>query len=469
MREIKTQVVVLGAGPGGYSAAFRAADLKKQVVLIERHENLGGVCLNVGCIPSKALLHFSKIIAETKQVKAHGLDFGAPIINIDKIREWKESVIKKLTTGLKGLARQRKVEIVNGVAKFISPNQIEVQTVAELVVITFENAIIASGSSPITLPFLPHNDPRVINSTGALALKDIPGEFLIIGGGIIGLEMANVYNALGSKIYIAEMMDQLIPGMDKDIVKSLHMYINRQYAKIMLETKVTKVDAKDDGLWVTFEGKNAPLEPVRFDKILASVGRNPNGKTIGAENANITVNARGFIPVDKQLRTNVPHIFAIGDVIGNPMLAHKAVHEGRLAAEIIAGLSPTLKYQYIPGVAYTDPEVANVGLTEAEAIEQGVAYGKGMFPWAACGRSLSLGRQEGMTKLLFDANTKKIIGGGIVGPNAGELIAEVALAIEMGATAEDMAHTIHAHPTLSETVMMASEVFLKTVTDLFIP
>jgi dihydrolipoamide dehydrogenase len=470
MREIQTQVVVLGSGPGGYSAAFRAADLKKQVVLIERYENIGGVCLNVGCIPSKALLHCSKLIAEAKQMSAHGVDFGTPTINIDKVREWKESIVKRLTSGLKILAKQRKVEIITGTAKFISARQIEVQTENTATIITFEHAIIAAGSSPVTLPFLPHQDSRVMDSTDALALKEIPKEFLILGGGIIGLEMANVYHALGSKIHIVEMMDQLIPGMDKDIIKPLHLYLNQQYAKIMLETKVTQVEAKADGLWVNFEGKNAPAEPQRFDRILASVGRKPNGKLIGAENAKIAIEARGFIPVDDKLRTNVPHIFAIGDIIGNPMLAHKASHEGRRAAEIIAKMAThTSPTECIPGVAYTDPEVASVGITEAEALQKGIKYGKGTFPWAACGRSLSLGRQEGLTKLIFDPDTRQVIGGSIVGPNAGELIAEVTLAIKMKATAEDLAHTIHAHPTLSETVMMAAEVFAGTATDIFIP
>lgn len=468
MREIKTQVVVLGAGPGGYSAAFRAADLKKQVVLIERYENLGGVCLNVGCIPSKALLHCSKLIAETKQMANHGVAFGAPKIDIDKIRGWKESVVKKLTSGLKILAKQRQVEVITGIGNFSSANQIDVQTATEIVRITFENAIIAAGSAPVQLPFLPQDDPRIMDSTDALALTEIPSEFLIIGGGIIGLEMANVYHAFGSKIHVVELMDQLIPCMDKDIVRPLHMYINKQYSKIMLETKVTKVEAKPDGLWVTFEGKNAPADPQRFDRVLAAVGRKPNGNMISASKANVFVDTRGFIPVDEQFRTNVPHIFAIGDIIGNPMLAHKAVHEGRLAAEIIAGKNYTFAHKCIPGVAYTDPEVASVGITETEAQQNGTKYGKGIFPWMACGRSLSLGRSEGITKLLFNPTTRQIIGGCIVGPNAGELIAEVGLAIEMQATAEDIAHTIHAHPTLSETVMMSAEVFAGTVTDLFI-
>lgn len=465
---INTNVVVLGSGPGGYSAAFRAADLGKQVVLIERHENIGGVCLNVGCIPSKALLHAAVVLDETKQMAAHGIDFGVPKIDIDKLRGWKDSVVKRLTGGLRMLAKQRKVEIITGVAKFIAPQQIEVQTVQGTEVINFEHAIIAAGSASVKLPFMPE-DPRVMDSTAALALTNIPQEMLVIGGGIIGLEMATVYHALGSKVQIVELMDQLVPGVDKDIVRPLQQIVTKKYAKIMLETKVTAVEARDDGLWVTFAGKNAPAEAQRFDKVLVAVGRKPNGKLINAESAGVVVDTKGFIPTDKQMRTNVPHIFAIGDVAGNPMLAHKAVPEGRLAAEVIAGKNHSFQAKCIPSVAYTDPEIATVGLTEVEANAKGIKYAKGVFPWLASGRSLSLGRQEGITKLLFDPESKRILGGGIVGPNAGELISEIALAIEMQATAEEIAHTIHPHPTLSETIMMAAEVFEKTVTDLYLP
>lgn len=468
MRELKTQVVVLGGGPGGYSAAFRAADLGKQVILLERYENLGGVCLNVGCIPSKALLHAARVLDEAKQFHAHGIAFGDPQIDIIKLRAWKDSIIKRLTIGLKGLARQRKVELLTGVGKFVSANQIEVITAQEPILISFENAIIAVGSASAKLPFIP-DDPRIMNSTDTLGLPEIPKEMLVIGGGIIGLEMATVYSSLGSKITVVELTPQLIPGVDADIVKPLQQYNTKKIEQVLLSTKVSKVEAKHDGVWVTFEGKNAPVEPRRFDRILVSVGRVPNGKLINAEKAGVTVDAKGFIPVDEQMRTIVTHIFAIGDVIGNPMLAHKAVSEGRIAAEIIANVSHHPRSKYIPSVAYTDPEVAVVGLSENEAIQQGVLYTKAIFPWLASGRSLSLGRQEGLTKLLFDPVSKKVLGGGIVGPNAGELISEITLAMKLGATANDIAHVVHPHPTLSETVMMSAEVFLGTVTDLYFP
>ncbi|EKE01441.1 MAG: hypothetical protein ACD_21C00132G0012 [uncultured bacterium] len=469
MRELKTQVMVLGAGPGGYSAAFRAADLGKQVVLIEQNENLGGVCLNVGCIPSKALLHAARVLDEAKQFHAHGIDFGEPQIDINKLRGWKEGIIKRLTAGLKGLARQRKVVLLTGVGKFISANQVEVVISEESVLVSFDNAIIATGSMPVKLPFIP-DDPRIMDSTDALNLPEIPREMLVIGGGIIGLEMATVYSSLGSKVTIVELTDQLIPGIDADIVKPLQQYNSKKIQKILLSTKVSKIEAKPDGLWVNFEGKNAPGEPQRFDRVLVAVGRKPSGKLIAAEKAGVLVDEKGFISIDEQMRTNVAHIFAIGDVVGNPMLAHKATHEGRIAAEVIAGINSNFHdyLKCIPSVAYTDPEIAVVGLSENEAKQKGIAYTKAVFPWAASGRSLSLGRQEGFTKLLFDPISKKILGGGIVGPNAGELIAEIALAISMGATAEEIAQVIHPHPTLSETTMMAAEVFLGTVTDLYL-
>lgn len=463
----KAEVLVLGSGPGGYTAAFRAADLGKKVVLVEREENLGGVCLNVGCIPSKALLHAAKVIDEAEFMSANGVDFGKPKIDLTKLRGWKDSVVKKLTGGLKMLAKQRKVEVVQGTGKFTGPNELIVEGPNGKSTITFENAIIAAGSEPVRLPFLP-DDPRIIDSTGALELKETQGEMLVLGGGIIGLEMATVYNALGAKITVVELMDSLIPGADKDIVAPLQKRISKHY-KILLKTKVTKVEAKKDGLWVTFEGEQAPKEPVRFDRILAAVGRRPNGKLIDAEKAGVKVDERGFIAVDKQLRTNVPHIFAIGDIVGQPMLAHKASNEARVAAEVIAGKKHYFDPRCIPSVAYTDPEIAWVGVTETEAKEKGIKYGKGVFPWAASGRSLGQGRDEGQTKIIFDEETHRVIGAGIVGPNAGELIAELGLAIEMGCDAEDIALTIHPHPTLSESVAMATEVFEGTVTDLYIP
>lgn len=463
----ETQVVVIGSGPGGYTAAFRAADLGKKVILIERYENIGGVCLNVGCIPSKALLHVAKVIDEAEFMAAHGVDFGKPKIDIAKVRDWKNSVVTRLTGGLKMLAKQRKVEIIQGEAKFSGPNEVTVKTKTGEQKIKFENAIIAVGSQPVSLPFIPE-DPRVIDSTGALELEKTDGEMLVLGGGIIGMEMATVYNALGAKITVVELADALIPGCDKDIVQPLTKRVSKRY-KILLKNKVTKVEAKKDGLWVTFEGEGAPDKPQRFDKVLVAVGRKPNGKLIDADKAGVTVDERGFIPVDKQMRTNVPHIFAIGDVVGNPMLAHKAIPEARVAAEVISGLKHFFDPRCIPSVAYTDPEIAWVGITETEAKAKGIDYGKGVFPWAASGRSLSTGRDEGMTKVIFDKSTHRIIGAAIVGPNAGELISEMALAIEMGCDAEDIALTIHPHPTLSETMPMAVEVFEGTITDLYIP
>jgi dihydrolipoamide dehydrogenase len=466
--DVHAEVLVLGAGPGGYTAAFRAADLGKQVVLIERWQTLGGVCLNVGCIPSKALLHAAKVIEETHEMAANGLSFAAPNIDVDKLRGWKEGVVKRLTGGLSGLAKARKVTVVEGVGKFVSLNQVEVEGKDGTKTVSFEQAIIAAGSEPVTLPFIPHGDPRVIDSTGALELGGIPQRFLVLGGGIIGLEMATVYHALGAKVTIVELMDQIIPGADKDIVTPLMKRIQKQYEAIHLKTKVTKVEANSDGLIAHFEGGKAPATD-KFDRILVSVGRRPNGKVIGAENAGVKVDERGFIPVDKQMRTNVPHIFAIGDVVGQPMLAHKAVHEGKVAAETAAGRNSFFDAKVIPSVAYTDPEVAWVGLTENEAKAKGIKYGKGVFPWAASGRSLSLGRDEGSTKLLFDETTHQLLGCGIVGPNAGDLIAEAALAIEMGSDAEDIGLTVHAHPTLSETIGMAAEMYDGTITDLIPP
>jgi dihydrolipoyl dehydrogenase len=461
----KTEVLVLGSGPGGYSAAFRAADLGKKVILVERESTLGGVCLNVGCIPSKALLHAAKVIEDASAMTEFGVSFGKPKIDIQQLRTWKDSIVKKLTGGLSLLAKQRKVECVFGDGKFTGKNELMVGKQK----IVFEQAIIAVGSQPIRLPFLPE-DPRIIDSTGALELKEVKGNLLILGGGIIGMEMATVYHGLGSDITVVEAGDMIINGADKDIVMPLYKRLQEHY-KFLLKTKVTKVEAKKEGLWVTFAGAESS-KPQRFDRILSAVGRKPNGKLIGAEALGITVTEQGFIPVDKQLRTNIPHIFAIGDVVGNPMLAHKAAAEGRVAAEVIAGKKHFFEPRCIPSVAYTDPEIAWVGLTEtvANADEKNkIPYEKAVFPWLASGRSLGQGRGEGLTKLLFDPKTQRILGAGIVGPNAGELIAEIALAIEMGCEAEDIALTIHPHPTLSETVMLASEIFEGTITDLYMP
>ena len=467
--DVHAEVLVLGAGPGGYTAAFRAADLGKKVVLIERWPTLGGVCLNVGCIPSKALLHAAKVIAETDEMTEAGLGFTAPAIDVAKLGAWKDGVVTKLVTGLAGLARQRKVTVISGDGRFTAPHQLQV--VAEdgsTTTVSFDQAIIAAGSEPVRLPFIPHEDPRVIDSTGALALAGVPARLLVIGGGIIGLEMATVYHALGSKVTIVELMDQLIPGADKDLVAPLARHLTKRYEAIHLKTKVTAVEVGPDGLTVSFAGGKAPATDT-FDKILVAVGRTPNGHLIGAENAGVLVDERGFIGVDKQMRTNVGHIFAIGDVVGQPMLAHKATHEAKVAAEVAAGKSSFFDARVIPSVAYTDPEVAWVGLSETEAKAAGITYGKGVFPWAASGRSLSLGRDEGLTKVLFDEASERILGAGIVGPNAGDLIAEAALAIEMGADAADIGLTIHPHPTLSETIGMAAEAFEGTITDLYLP
>lgn len=466
--DIHAEVLVLGAGPGGYTAAFRAADLGKKVVLIEKHAKLGGVCLNVGCIPSKALLHVAKVISEAEEVAQHGVTFTQPKIDINKIRSWKESIIGKLTGGLTALAKQRKIQVVQGTAKFTSPNSVSVQTTDGEKIISFDHAIIAAGSSVARIPGFPYDDPRIIDSTGALQLEDVPKRMLIIGGGIIGLEMATVYDALGSKISVVELADGLIPGADRDMVRPLHKRIEKRYEAIYLKTKVSKIEASKQGLKVYFEGDQAP-EPQLYDRVLMAVGRRPNGREIGADAAGVTVNERGFIPVNIQMRTNVPHIYAIGDIVGDPMLAHKAVHEGKVAAEVIAGHHAAFEPLTIPSVAYTDPEIAWMGLTETQAKAQGIAYERASFPWAASGRALSIGREEGATKLLLDPKTRRILGAGIVGVNAGELIAEAVLALEMGADMEDIGLTIHPHPTLSETLGFAAEIAEGSITDLYMP
>jgi len=468
MTDQKTEVAVLGSGPGGYTAAFRAADLGKKVVLVEQYENIGGVCLNVGCIPSKALLHAVNVLDEAAELENCGIHFGTPQIDPEKLCAWKNKVVSRLTGGLKMLAKQRGVEIVTGTGEFAGDKKLNVKTASGVRTIVFDSAIVAAGSRPVTLPFLPE-DPRIMDSTGALELRETSGRMLVIGGGIIGLEMATVYHGLGTKITIVELMDQIIPGADRDLVQPLYKRIQKRYENIWLKTKVTKVEAKKDGLWVTFEGENAPAKPEKFDQILCAVGRRPNGDRIGAKAAGISVDDRGFVKVDKQQRTNVPYIFAIGDICGNPMLAHKAIPEGRVAAEVISGLKHYFDPKVIPSVAYTDPEIAWSGITENEAKSKGIQYGKGVFPWAASGRSLSMGRDEGLTKLIFDEKTKRIMGGAATGPRAGELIAEIGLAIEMGCDVEDIALTVHAHPTLSETIAMAAEVFEGTITDLYLP
>ncbi|MCE9633660.1 MAG: dihydrolipoyl dehydrogenase [Methylophilales bacterium] len=467
--DISTEVLVLGAGPGGYTAAFRAADLGKKVVLVERYPALGGVCLNVGCIPSKALLHAAKVITESEEMAAHGINFGRPVIALSKLRDWKENdVVAKLTGGLVQLAKQRNVTVVQGVGTFISPHQITVTTAdGKVTTIGFEHVIIAAGSQATTFPGAP-DDERIMDSTGALALADIPKRMLVIGGGIIGLEMGTVYDALGSKVSIVEFMDGLISGCDRDLIRPLQKRMEKRFESIMLSTKVSSMEAKKDGIHVAFDGANAPKEPQVYDRVLVSIGRRPNGKNIGAENAGVAVDDRGFIAVDKQMRTNVPHIFAIGDIVGQPMLAHKATHEGKVAAEVIAGHKVEFQALTIPSVAYTDPEVAWAGISETEAKEKGIEIEKASFPWAASGRALSIARTEGLTKLIFDKETKRVIGVGITGTNAGELLAEAVLAIEMGADAEDIALTIHSHPTLSETVAFAAEMAEGTITDLFI-
>jgi dihydrolipoamide dehydrogenase len=462
---IQTHVLVIGAGPGGYTAAFRAADLGSQVTLIEKHSTLGGVCLNVGCIPSKALLHTAKIIDEAKSIDNHGVHFGEPVIDLEKISAYKNGVIHQLTKGLAGMAKMRKVSVIQGTAQFCSPNTVEIKTPNGVQSVTFEHCIIATGSRVVQLPFLP-DDPRIIDSTGALELKQIPKKMLVIGGGIIGLEMATVYRALGTEITIVEMSDQLIPAADKDIVKVLHRYIKKQYKSILLETSVTHVDSKDDGLWVTFSGKKAPKETQRYDCILSAVGRRPNGDALNLSAAGVQLSERGFISVDKQQKTTISHIYAIGDLVGQPMLAHKATHEAHVAAEVIAGKKHAFEPRCIPSVAYTDPEIAWVGLTEKEAKAKGIDYGIGSFPWAASGRAIGVGRTEGLSKTIFDSKTHQLLGAAAVGVNAGELIAEMGLAIEMSCDAEDIALTVHPHPTLSETFAFSAEAFQGTCTDL---
>jgi len=467
--DLSTQVVVLGSGPGGYTAAFRAADLGLKVVLIERYSTLGGVCLNVGCIPSKALLHTAKVITEAEETAQHGLTFGKPNIDLDKLRDWKANdVVGKLTGGLASMAKQRGVTVVQGLGAFTSPNQIAVTaTDGKVTTIGFENAIIAAGSQATKFPNAPE-DARIMDSTGALALTDIPKRLLVIGGGIIGLEMGTVYDALGSKVSVVEFMDGLITGCDRDLVRPLQKRMEKRFEAIMLSTKVSKIEARNDGIHVSFEGEEAPKETQIYDRVLVSIGRRPNGKNIGAENAGVAVDERGFIAVDKQMRTNVPHIFAIGDIVGQPMLAHKATHEAKVAAEVIAGQKVEFVASVIPSVAYTDPEIAWVGMTETEAKAKGIVIEKASFPWAASGRAISVARTEGLTKLIFDKDTHRVIGAGIVGVNAGELLAEAVLAIEMGADAHDLGLTIHAHPTLSETICFAAEVKEETITDLYI-
>jgi dihydrolipoamide dehydrogenase len=467
--DVDCEVCVLGSGPGGYTAAFRAADLGKTVVLVERFPVIGGVCLNVGCIPSKALLHVSEVLNETRSMSDHGVTFAEPEIDLDRLRGFKEKTVSRLTGGLEALAKQRKVRILRGYGRFVDPHHIRViDEEGNETLLRFEHAVIAAGSQPVKLPFIPHDDPRVMDSTDALELEEIPSRMLVIGGGIIGLEMAQVYDALGTEISIVELAETIIPGADKDLTRPLLKILKKRYQDIFLGAKVTDVEAKDDGLHVTFEGKNTPEFAV-FDRILVAVGRSPNGKEIDAEKAGVSVDERGFIAVDERLRTNVEHIHAIGDVVGQPMLAHKAVHEGKVAAEVICGLPSAFTPMGIPSVAYTDPEVAWAGKTEDELKAEGVEYEKGAFPWAASGRSLSLGRDEGLTKALFCKNTHRLLGAGIVGPNAGELIAEAMLAIEMGADMADIALTIHPHPTLSETLGFAAEMAEGTITDLLPP
>ena len=461
-------LLVLGAGPGGYTAAFRAADLGLKVTLVERWETLGGVCLNVGCIPSKALLHAAKVIEEAREMSARGIAFGAPQLDFGKLRGWKSSIVKKLTGGLAMLAKQRKVEVVRGSGKFISPHVLEVTVAGRSERIRFEQCIIAAGSESMRLPALPE-DPRIIDSSGALELPEKPGRFLVIGGGIVGLEMACVYDALGAGVSVVELTAQLMPGCDADLVRPLEQRIRARYGEILLNTRVVGVTAASEGLQVSFEAQGGARSTKSYDHVLVAVGRSPNGSRIAAEQAGVKVDARGFIATDKQMRTNVPHIFAIGDVVGQPMLAHKAMHEAKVAAEVAAGQKSYFDARVIPSVAYTDPEVAWVGLTETAAKAQNVEFEKSAFPWAASGRSLSIGRDEGVTKLLFDPKTRRLLGGGIVGSNAGELIAEVALAIEMGTDAADISLTVHAHPTLMETVAMAAEAFEGTLTDLYLP
>jgi dihydrolipoamide dehydrogenase len=464
-RTVQTEVAVLGAGVGGYTAAFRAADLGKKVVLIERHPVLGGVCLNVGCIPSKALLHAAEVISEVAEIAHMGVRFGPPQIDLDAMRTGKERVVGRLSAGVSQLAKQRKVTVLQGQGRFDAPNRLVVQTAEGAVAVEFEHCVVACGSRPVEIAGFPYDDPRLMDSTGALALADIPARLLVIGGGIIGMEMATVYGALGSRVDVVELQEGLIPGCDRDLVKPLQKRMEKRLNRILLGTRVKEVKPRAEGLEVQLEGKGAPITET-YDRVLVAVGRAPNGRRINAEAAGVKVDERGFIPVDAHMRTNVPHIFAIGDVVGNPMLAHKAAHEGKVAAEVIAGLPALFDPMAIPSVAYTDPEIAWMGLTETEAKAKGIAYEKGALPWSVSGRALGIGRDEGLTKLLFDPETKRVLGAGIVGPNAGELIGEAVLALEMGADAEDIGLTIHPHPTLSETIGLAAEMAEGTITDI---
>jgi dihydrolipoamide dehydrogenase len=466
--DLECKLVVLGSGPGGYTAAFRAADLGVDTVLVERYGTLGGVCLNVGCIPSKALLHAAAVIDEAAALAAHGVSFGQPKIELAKLREFKNSVVGKLTGGLAVMAKQRKVRTVEGTGVFVSPHELEVQTKDGVKLLRFEHAIIAAGSQAVRLPSFPWDDARVMDSTGALDMQDVPKKLLVVGGGIIGLEMATVYAALGSEVTVVEFMDQLIPGADADLVKPLAQRLGKRLKGVHLKTKVVSAKATKKGIEVGYEGASIP-ETTLFDRVLVSVGRAPNGGKIGADKAGVTVAARGFIDVDTQMRTNVPHIFAIGDLVGQPMLAHKATHEAKVAAEVVAGMKTHFDARVIPSVAYTDPEIAWVGVTEREAKEKGLQIGVGKFPWAASGRAIGIDRTEGFTKLLFDEATHRVVGGGVVGAHAGDLISEIALAIEMGAEAADIGLTIHPHPTLSESIGMAAEIYEGTITDLYLP
>ena len=471
--DVECEMLVLGSGPGGYSAAFRAADLGMKTVLVERYQTLGGVCLNVGCIPSKALLHIAAVMDETKTLAEHGIAFGDPKVDLDKLRAWKNKVVGKLTGGLSGMAKARKVDVVRGVGQFLDPHHLEIELTegpgqgktSARKVVKFGKAIIAAGSEVMRLPFVPQ-DPRVLDSTSALEIASVPKRMLVVGGGIIGLEMGTVYSTLGSRLDVVEMLDGLMPGADRDLVRVWEKMNKPRFDRIMLSTKTTAVEAKPDALWVTFEGQNAPKEPQPYDAALVSVGRTPNGKKIGADKAGVAVTDRGFIPVDNQMRTNVPHIYAIGDIVGQPMLAHKATHEGHVAAEAAAGEKSYFDARVIPSVAYTDPEIAWVGVTEDDAKSKGIKVEKSLFPWAASGRAIANGRDEGHTKLLFDAATHRIVGGGIVGTHAGDLISELALAIEMGADAVDIGRTIHPHPTLSESIGLGAEAFEGVCTDL---
>ena len=466
MIDLHADVVVLGAGPGGYTAAFRAADLGKKVILIDRNATLGGVCLNVGCIPSKALLHVAKVITEAAETP--GVHFAKPELDLPALRAWKESVVGKLTKGLAALAKQRKVTVITGRAQLATPKSIHIETAAGKQTVSFDNAIIAAGSSVTKIPGFPYDDPRLIDSTGALALADVPGRMLVIGGGIIGLEMATAYHAFGTRITVVELMDQLMPGADADLVKPLTTRLKKQYEQILLKTKVTKLEALREGLRASFEGPGAPPSGI-YDRVLVAVGRQPNGHAIHAEAAGVTVDTRGFIHVDAQMRTNIPHIFAIGDICGEPMLAHKATHEGKIAAEVIAGHKVSFQARTIPSVAYTDPEISWMGITETAAKKQGLNIEVAVFPWVACGRALTSGRDEGSTKLIIDKQSRRIIGAGIVGIGAGELIAETVVAMELDAEVGDLALAIHPHPTLSETIALAAEIAEGSITDLYLP